>query len=200
VRCGGDAGAEALVIDSSPGSAGRRRILFVCLGNICRSPTAEGVMRALVRDAGLEDRIELDSAGTGAWHIGEPPDSRATLVAHGRGIALEGAARQVERSDFEEFDVIVAMDASNLADLRAIAPDERARAKLVLLRELDPPADGRLDVPDPYHGGTRGFEDVFDLVYAACAKLLAQVQATLPASGRASVAHEGAGEPAGEQG
>jgi protein-tyrosine phosphatase len=163
------------------------RILFVCLGNICRSPTAEGIMRALVREAGLEDRIELDSAGTGAWHIGEPPDTRATTAARGRGIVLEGAARQVRSSDFREFDLIVAMDASNLSDLRHAAPDDAARAKLVLLRELDPPADppsrgagGRLDVPDPYHGGARGFEDVFDLVHAACTKLLARVRAELP--------------------
>ncbi len=163
---------------------GRVRVLFVCLGNICRSPTAEGVMRALVRDAGLEERIELDSAGTGAWHIGEPPDPRATDAARGRGIALEGAARQVRASDFEEFDLIVAMDRANLSDLRAMAPDESARARIRLLRELDPPADspsrgtgGRLDVPDPYHGGPRGFEDVFDLVQGACAALLAELRA-----------------------
>jgi protein-tyrosine phosphatase len=161
-------------------SEARVRVLFVCLGNICRSPTAEGVMRALVRDAGLEDRIELDSAGTGAWHVGNPPDERATAAARERGIVLEGAARQVERSDFAEFDLIVAMDASNLADLRRIAPDEAARAKVRLLREFDPPADGGLDVPDPYHGGRRGFEDVFDLVQSACAALLAQLREALP--------------------
>jgi low molecular weight protein-tyrosine phosphatase len=162
------------------------RVLFVCLGNICRSPTAEGVMRALVRDAGLEDSIEVDSAGTGSWHVGEPPDRRATAAARGRGIVLEGAARQVERSDFDEFDVILAMDASNLADLRAIAPDDAGRAKVRLLRDLDPPADppsrgagGRLDVPDPYHGGPRGFEDVFDIVQGACAALLVELRTLL---------------------
>jgi protein-tyrosine phosphatase len=181
---------------------GRVRVLFVCLGNICRSPTAEGVMRALVRDAGLEDRIELDSAGTGAWHIGNSPDARATAAARERGIALEGAARQIERSDFAEFDLIVAMDASNVADLRRIAPDEAARAKIRLLREFgapdgerdpqfdrapDAPAAGDLDVPDPYHGGARGFDHVFDLVQAACAALLAELRQRLP-------------EPAGEPG
>ena len=162
-------------------SAGARRVrvLFVCLGNICRSPTAEGVMRALVRDAGLEDRIELDSAGTGAWHIDEPPDTRATNAALERGVELEGRARQVERDDFAEFDLIVAMDRSNLADLRRIAPDEAARAKVRLLRDFDPSADGELDVPDPYHGGSRGFDDVFDLVQRSCVALLAELRDAL---------------------
>jgi protein-tyrosine phosphatase len=165
---------------STPTAAGRPwRVLFVCLGNICRSPTAEGVMRKLVRDAGLEDRIEVDSAGTGSWHIGQAPDARATTAARERGIVLEGAARQVCVGDFAEFDLIVAMDASNLADLRHAAPDERARAKLVLLRELDP-AGGPLDVPDPYHGGARGFEHVLDLVQAACAALLERLRGGLP--------------------
>ncbi len=157
-----------------------QRVLFVCLGNICRSPTAEGVMRALVRDAGLEDRIEIDSAGTGSWHIGDAPDARATAAARERGIVLEGAARQVQRGDFEAFDLIVAMDRQNLADLRHLAPDERAAEKVVLLRELDPASAGRqLDVPDPYHGGARGFEHVLDLVHDACTALLERLRAEL---------------------
>jgi protein-tyrosine phosphatase len=167
---------------------GRVRVLFVCLGNICRSPTAEGVMRALVRDAGLEDRIELDSAGTGAWHIDQPPDSRASAAARERGIVLEGAARQIERGDFAEFDLIVAMDASNLADLRRIAPDDAARAKVRLLRDFDPSSGEGLDIPDPYHGGARGFDDVFDLVQSACSALLEQLRQAAPP------------EPAGELG
>jgi len=158
-----------------------KRILFVCLGNICRSPTAEGVMRAFILDAGLQEHIEVDSAGTGSWHIGEPPDRRATAAARARGIVLEGAARQVGAADFAEFDLVVAMDASNLADLRRVAPDEAARAKLVLLRDLDPVTAGAgLDVPDPYHGGARGFEHVLDIVQAACAALLARLRAALP--------------------
>lgn len=148
------------------------RILFVCLGNICRSPTAEGVMRALVREAGLEESIELDSAGTGAWHVGNPPDERATETARTRGIVLEGAAREVRRADFDDFDLLIAMDRKNLADLRRFAPDGRARARIRLLREFDPASAGlgvdELDVPDPYYGGPRGFEDVLDLVHAAC--------------------------------
>ena len=170
----------------------RIRILFVCLGNICRSPTAEGVMRALVREAGLEEQIELDSAGTGAWHVGNPPDERATETARARGIVLEGAAREVRQEDFEDFDLVLAMDRENLANLRRLAPDERARTRTRLLREFDPASaglgvDGDLDVPDPYYGGARGFEDVLDLVHAACEGLLrssvragARVRVSLP--------------------
>ncbi len=155
------------------------RVLFVCLGNICRSPTAEGVMRALVREAGLEEQIELDSAGTGSWHVGEPPDARATQFARARGIALEGAARQVRGEDFEEFDLILAMDGSNLRNLRRLAPREGARAQVRLLREFDPAAAGDLDVPDPYYGGPGGFEEVLDLVHAACVSLLERLAADI---------------------
>src|SRR5687768_10697322 len=121
------------------------KVLFVCLGNICRSPTAEGVMRHLLRERGLEDEVTVESAGTGAWHVGEPPDRRSTDAARRRGIALEGAARQVRASDFEEFELIVAMDRSNLRDLLAIAPDEAHDRIRLLLDEAD--------VPDPYYGG-----------------------------------------------
>jgi len=154
------------------------KILFVCLGNICRSPTAEGVMRRLVADAGLEDRIELDSAGTGGWHVGAAPDPRATAAARERGIALEGAARQVRPGDFDDFDLILAMDGSNLRALRRLAPDEQARAKLHLLREFDPASvgDPDLDVPDPYYDSARGFQIVLDQVQAACAGLLERVR------------------------
>ena len=153
------------------------RLLFVCMGNICRSPTAEGVMRHLLREQGLEDEIEIDSAGTGGWHAGAPPDSRATEAARRRGIVLEGAARQVRASDFEEYDLLLAADRENVDDLRAIAPDEEARAKVRLLREFDPDSHGDLDVPDPYYGGPAGFEDVLDFVEAACRGLLAEVRA-----------------------
>jgi protein-tyrosine phosphatase len=152
----------------------------VCLGNICRSPTAEGVMRALVREAGLEESIALDSAGTGAWHVGNPPDERATETARTRGIVLEGAARVLRPEDFDDFDLLIAMDRENLADLRDLEPDERTRARIRLLREFDPASAGlgvdELDVPDPYYGGPRGFEDVLDLVNAACEGLLAQIR------------------------
>jgi protein-tyrosine phosphatase len=155
------------------------RILFVCMGNICRSPTAEGVMRGLLREAGLEDRIELDSAGTGGWHAGDPPDTRATAAARARGVVLDGAARAVTAEDFERFDLLLAMDRENERDLLARAPDVEGRAKVRLLREFDPEAvaAGDLDVPDPYYGGARGFEHVLDLVEAACRGLLAEVRA-----------------------
>jgi protein-tyrosine phosphatase len=155
------------------------RLLFVCLGNICRSPTAEGAMRSLMRDAGLEDRIELDSAGTGGWHVGSPPDERATATAAARGIALEGSARRVRAEDFDYFDLILAMDRSNLDDLRELAPGPHERAKVRLLREFDPASAGTddLDVPDPYYGTGDGFANVLELVQAACAGLLAQLRA-----------------------
>jgi protein-tyrosine phosphatase len=147
------------------------RVLFVCMGNICRSPTAEAVLRHLVEQAGLGDRIEVDSAGTGGWHAGEPPDRRATSAARARAITLSGQARQVRRSDFTNFDLLVAMDAGNLAELRAIAPPG-TESKVRLLADAD--------VPDPYYGGPAGFDDVLDLVTAACRLLLEELVAQLP--------------------
>jgi protein-tyrosine phosphatase len=155
------------------------RLLFVCLGNICRSPTAEGVMRTLVSEAGMADSIEVDSAGTGSWHVGSPPDARASAAARGRGITLEGSARQVRDEDFFDFDLLLAMDSENMYELRERAPREAERAKVRLLREFDPASAGTadLDVPDPYYGAPGGFEEVFDLVHAACAGLLEQMRA-----------------------
>ncbi len=161
----------------------RVRLLFVCLGNICRSPTAEGVMRHLVVQEGVEDEIEMDSAGTGSWHVGSAPDARATAAAAGRGVTLAGTARQVRQADFAEFDLILAMDRANLRDLRAAAPGEQEREKVRLLREFDPvgpnPTHPDLDVPDPYYGGEDGFREVFELVRAACEGLLAEIRAGL---------------------
>jgi protein-tyrosine phosphatase len=155
------------------------RILFVCLGNICRSPTAEGVMRRLVADAGLADAVEVESAGTGDWHVGHAPDSRATSAAAARGIELDGAARQVTPADFEDFDLLVAMDRSNRDTLLALAPDEDARRKVFLLREFSEGND--LDVPDPYYGGDDGFERVLDIVERSAEALLEEVRSRLPA-------------------
>jgi protein-tyrosine phosphatase len=154
------------------------RLLFVCLGNICRSPTAEGVMRSLVEQAGLGEQVELDSAGTGAWHVGSPPDGRASAVARARGVLLEGRARQVRREDFEDFDLLLAMDGSNMRELRQLVSGSRQRAKVRLLREFDPTSahTGDVDVPDPYYGGEGGFEHVFDLVRAACVGLLGRIE------------------------
>jgi protein-tyrosine phosphatase len=162
------------------------RLLFVCMGNICRSPTAEGVMRGLLREQGLQGEVEVDSAGTGAWHVGDPPDARATAAAHARGVTLAGAARAVRPADFEDFDLILAADRRNLDDLLAAAPPQ-ARERIHLLRAFDPAAARAtgtatvapdLDVPDPYYGGPDGFEDVLDLVEAACRGLLDELRAT----------------------
>ena len=148
-----------------------KRVLFVCLGNICRSPTAEGVMRRLVREQGLEDEIEIDSAGTGGWHVGAPPDARATEAAARRGTELTGSARGFDpRRDFDRFDLILAMDAENRRELLALAPDDEARAKVRMFRP------GDLDVPDPYYGGEDGFEEVLDLVEDAARQLLDELR------------------------
>ena len=158
------------------------RLLFVCLGNICRSPTAEGVMRHLVREAGLEDEIEIESAGTGDWHVGHPPDERATAAAGGRGIVLDGAARQVTREDLRAFDLVLAADRDNREALLALAGDDlEARGRIRMLREFDPAsaAGGSLDVPDPYFGGADGFDHVLDLVDAACRGLLDHARSEL---------------------
>lgn len=150
------------------------RLLFVCLGNICRSPTAEGVMRALVTDAGLADEIEIDSAGTGGWHAGNGADQRACAAAKARGYALESVARQVRPSDYDGFDLLIAMDRVNRDDLRAIAP-EGTEGKIRMLREFGD--GGELDVPDPYYGGEDGFGEVLDMVERCCENLLEQIQA-----------------------
>jgi len=158
------------------------RLLFVCMGNICRSPTAEAVMRDLVAREGLEGEIVIDSAGTGGWHVGSPPDERSTAAAKARGIVMEGAARQVTAADFDDYDLLLAADRENVGALRALAPDAEVAAKIRLLREFDEVSAraGDLAIPDPYYGGPSGFEDVLDLVDAACRGLLE----TLRAEGR----------------
>ena len=147
-----------------------QRILFVCLGNICRSPLGEGIMRQLVRDAGLEEQIQVDSAGTGAYHEGEAPDPRSRAVAAKHGVSLDGQrARQVKTEDFRDFDLVLAMDRQNLDDLLANCPAEE-RSRLRLMRSFDPA--GGTDVPDPYFGGPNGFDDVFVMVHRCCEALL----------------------------
>jgi protein-tyrosine phosphatase len=148
------------------------RICFVCLGNICRSPTAEAVMKHLVRAAKIEDRIHIESAGTGDWHVGEPRDRRSLATGAARGVPLGGRAQVFTATDFDRFDYVVAMDGANLDNLRKMAPNADARAKISLLRSFDSAAPRDADVPDPYYGGARGFEDVFDICQAACAGFL----------------------------
>jgi protein-tyrosine phosphatase len=158
-----------------------QRVLFVCLGNICRSPTAEAVMRGLVAERGLDSQVEVDSAGTGSWHIGNPPDHRATEAAASRGVELGGAARQVSQADLEAFDWVIAMDRENLEDLRALRTGAEGEAEPALLRSFDPDAvaAGDLDVPDPYYGGSEGFEIVLDVVERGCDGLLAEIESEL---------------------
>ncbi|MDH2245018.1 low molecular weight phosphotyrosine protein phosphatase [Pseudomonas sp. GD03855] len=150
------------------------KVLFVCMGNICRSPTAEGVFRQRVEQAGLNHRIEIDSAGTGDWHVGKAPDSRTCEAAGRRGYQLAALrARQVQPEDFERFDLILAMDHDNMAYLRAMRPPH-GRADLdLMLRRYGLEADV---VPDPYYGGPDGFEEVLDLIEKACDGLLAEIK------------------------
>lgn len=150
-------------------------VLFVCLGNICRSPLAEGILRHLARERGLDGAVRADSAGTGAWHVGEPPDRRAAEVAARNGVRLEGRARQVEDEDFHDFDLLVAMDRSNLRALERMKERTGGTATLHLLRDFDPePGDG--EVPDPYYGGPKGFDRVFELVRRSVGALLDRLE------------------------
>jgi protein-tyrosine phosphatase len=156
------------------------RLLFVCLGNICRSPTAEGVMARLLADAGLSATIFVDSAGTGGWHAGELADPRTRAAAQRRGIDLTHRARQVTVEDFAAFDVIVAMDRNNREGLQRLAATAKGQARIVLLRNFEPNAGVDADVPDPYSGTAQDFEHVLDICQSACAGLLAHLQAELP--------------------
>ena len=151
-------------------STDRNSILFVCMGNICRSPTAEGVFRHLVQQENLSDRIEVDSAGTHAYHVNEPPDRRAQAAAERRGISMSDLrARRVEASDFERFDYIIAMDRDNQSSLTEQADSEH-HSKIRLFLEFSSSAE--TEIPDPYYGGATGFERVLDLVEEASRGLL----------------------------
>ncbi len=150
-------------------------VLFVCMGNICRSPTAHGVFEQMVEKAGLAEQIETDSAGTHAYHVGNPPDPRSQETALGRGVDLSRQrARKAAREDFERFDYVIAMDRDNLNNLLALA-SEKQREKLHLLLDFAPEL-GIREVPDPYYGGARGFDRVFDLVSSAAEALLAVIR------------------------
>jgi protein-tyrosine phosphatase len=149
-------------------------VLFVCLGNICRSPTAEGVLRALAAREYPRLKLDIDSAGTAGYHVGEPPDRRTVGAARRRGFDLAGLrARQVHPDDFRRFDHVLAMDRANLAELEHLRPGD-ATAKLALFLEFAPEAN-ELEVPDPYYGGVEGFERVLDLCEVAARGLLARL-------------------------
>jgi protein-tyrosine phosphatase len=151
------------------------RLCFVCLGNICRSPIGEAVMRKLVKDAGLEQRIEVDSAGTAGYHTGDLPDARARSAGRRAGIDVGGRARQFKRADFERFDYVLAMDSSNYDDLLSLAGDGVGRQRVHLLRSFDPASPAGASVPDPYYGDDEDFDDVVKLCLAACEPLLDSV-------------------------
>lgn len=151
-------------------------VSFVCMGNICRSPTAEAVMRHLVREARLEERFHIDSAATGPWHVGEPRDRRSRAVGQQRGMPLLGVARQFTAHDFQRFDYVLAMDQDNVAELRHMALNEAAAAKIHLLRSFDPASPPGAEVPDPYYGGPDGFEVVFNICLAACQGFMQHVR------------------------
>ena len=154
----------------------KKRVLFVCLGNIVRSPLAENVFYHLARQRGIEDRFEVDSAGTSAFHVGEPPDHRMQQVAAKYGLTYDGRSRQFTRRDFEVFDLIIAMDMSNCNSLYSLARSDEDKNKVHLLREFDPlgkPTDG---VPDPYYGGIKGFEKAYHMVERSCVGLLDAIE------------------------
>jgi len=157
-------------------------VLFVCLGNICRSPTAEAVFRQRVREAGLAEQVHIESAGTGDWHIGRPPDRRASAAAAERGYPMDDLrARQVTAEDFRRFDYVLAMDNSNLTDLQALNPGTGvARHEITVARFLDVLGeDGPGEVPDPYYGDEDGFGHVLNLVERASDLWLARLRARL---------------------
>jgi len=147
------------------------RVLMVCTGNICRSPTAEGVLRSLLEERGLSDRVEVGSSGMIAYHVGEPPDPRSIQTAAARGVDISGQrARQTRGRDFEDFDYLLAMDRGHLEQLREIEPAGGDHTLALFLSYLDEP--GTLDVPDPYYGGPDGFEHTYDLIARGAAAFL----------------------------
>lgn len=155
------------------------RICFVCLGNICRSPTAEAVMRKLVEDAGLDGMITIDSAGTGAWHVGELPDPRSCAAGKTRGYDLTHRARKLTAADFDRFDLILAMDRDNYDNIQRLARGRSNLPPIRMLRSFDPKAPEGAEVPDPYSGGGAEFDEVLDICEAACRGLLEHVRSRL---------------------
>lgn len=151
------------------------KLCFVCLGNICRSPTAEGVFQHLVNERGLSSYFYIDSAGTGAYHVGEGANSISQKTANEHGIELKSRARKFEPEDLREFDLILAMDHENFDNLQKLDVRNEYSGKLFLMREFDPQPETKA-VPDPYYGGIDGFKHVFDIVYRSCEGLLDKLE------------------------
>ena len=154
-------------------------VCFVCLGNICRSPLAQGVFEALVKKKGLQDQVIISSAGVSGWHVGSPPDARMQQTARSHGIQLNSRARQFQSSDFRQMDLVLAMDHSNLSALQQMRPKSELQNKLFLFRSFDPENNGDFEVPDPYYGGNEGFETVYQMVERTCPKVLEHLQPLL---------------------
>ena len=151
------------------------KICFVCLGNICRSPTAEGIFQHLVNQRGLQSYFYIDSAGTSAYHIGEPANSKSQWVANQQGVKLHSKARRFESADLEEFDLILAMDSENYSNIIRLDKNGSNRDKIKMMRDFEPKPDSR-DVPDPYYGGMDGFQNVFDVIMRSCEGLLDEIE------------------------
>lgn len=152
------------------------KILFVCLGNICRSPAAESVMKSIVENEHQQARYEIDSAGTGNYHIGDLPDQRMRVHAQRRGYNLTHRCRQVTETDFDEFDIIVAMDESNRRNLKRVAPSVEAEKKIVMMADFSDMCSRYDHIPDPYYEGAEGFELVLDLLESACWNLFSMLK------------------------
>lgn len=155
---------------------GKIRICFVCSGNICRSPTAEGVFKKLVADAGLDHAFHVESAGIGDWHVGERPDPRTLRAAEARGYRLESRAQQWKARDFDRFDHVVAMDSTHVRALVRLATTDATKAKVSLARDHVPSGPRGADVPDPYYGELEGFDEVVTICVEACSALLAELR------------------------
>ena len=156
----------------------KNRLLFVCLGNICRSPAAEGVMRRKVAHSGCADNFEIDSAGIGGWHVGELPDARMRKAGAARGYTFDSHARQFSKADFEAFDLILAMDHENVKALRALAPTSQAAQKIVLLADYAKNYPHQTVVPDPYYGTEADFAFALDLIEDACNELFSSLHSS----------------------
>lgn len=154
------------------------RILFVCMGNICRSPAGENVMNHLLQKEGYAEKIKCDSAGTTGYHVGEGPDRRMCMTLESRGIPTQGASRKFRAADYHEFDLILAMDSDNYRDILAMAPDEESKKKVVLFCHYVKSYPDH-DVPDPYYGGQDGFEYVVDLMLEGCQNILEELKLKL---------------------